>query len=81
MKLNTLLDNDVEIVIVVVIKDNVVESTHLCVGNVKAELLFMELVEKIVPGWVDYDADDVENILSDGYVEYPNGSICITHPE
>ena len=72
---------------VVVIKDSVIDENYLFQGEndeevVKvAEQKFVELCKSHVSNWDEYTADDIANSFDDGYVEFGNGSICVSWPD
>ena len=68
---------------VVVIKDNVIESNFLFTDSEKADKKFKDLAKEYVSDWDTYSEADIDSILDNGYVEFPdsNGSVCISWPE
>lgn len=71
----------VEYVTVVVIRNNVVDESFLFVGPhdmvaASAEGKYRELAQK----WTNHDEATIDGSLEDGYLEWDNGSLCLTWP-
>jgi hypothetical protein len=65
-----------EPVLVVTIKNGVVDEAKLFTDNKKAEECFtLECLNRLA------EKCDMEAHLDDGYYEGSNSSVCITHPE
>lgn len=76
----------IEFVSVIIVKNGVVDENHLFVGQHEdiaknAEDKYLELCRTHVSNFDEYDVDDINNILMDGYCELGTGSICINWPE
>ena len=75
---------------VVIIKDNVVDEAHLFSGKNRArvvkqaEAFFCKKVQELsyaaLGPTAEWDEQDLDDALDDGYVELTNGSVCITWP-
>lgn len=66
---------------VVVIKNGVVDKIHTFLpSEVKeAEEKYAKLCEQNCPVWKEYDDDDKAAATEDGYTEFDNGSVCLSH--
>ncbi|MGH2508138.1 MAG: hypothetical protein ACRDHZ_12145, partial [Ktedonobacteraceae bacterium] len=70
----------------VLIKNAVVEEVFLFTGehdatSKKAEEKFKRLCSRNCPEWNDLTADEIDEVLDDGYYEFAtNNSVCITWP-
>jgi len=68
-----------EIIAVIVNKDNVVENSFAFTDNDKAEAMFVEQVKE-QEGNYQLASDELDEAISDGYWECKNDkTICITH--
>jgi len=73
-------------VTVTVIADGVVEYTRLFIGeretiSTEAEEYFLSVCRERLSNFDEYDKDDIQAILDNGYEEFGNGSICLCWPE
>jgi hypothetical protein len=72
---------------VVLIKEGVVDECVLILGTsreevaAKAEETFFNRCSTRLSNWDDYDSEDREAIIEQGYEEWGTGSICITWPD
>lgn len=77
---------ETENVLVVVIENNAVQESRLFNGEhaevIKlAEKTFLDYANGMVPDFESFSEEDIQGILDEGYVELPNGSICLAWPE
>jgi len=71
-----------EIVNVVVVANNVIETITSFVGEnagTKAEAFFIDTLKNRLSNFDEYTIKDIENILEDGYESFGNGSVCLAH--
>jgi len=67
-----------EIIAIIVNKDNVIENSFAFTDNDKAESMFVDQI--IEQEGEDQASDELNGAISDGYWECSNGkTICITH--
>ena len=67
---------------VVVIKEGVVDTIKVCTDGEHAERVFLDECSTRLSNWDDYDGEDIEAIVEQGYEEYGNdGSICLSWAE
>ena len=63
---------------IVVVKSSVVDEI-IRVPTVDAELRFLDTLAANITNWEDYDAEDREAVLDNGYEKFGNGnSVCLT---
>ena len=74
-----LIETIVELVAVTIVKNNVVDALWIYPNSESAEERFLLECSKRINNWAGYTPDDVDTILDNGYEEFENGSICITH--
>ncbi len=74
-----------EFYLVSINKDNVLENSVLIYSeskganvSAKAEEIFLNECKKIDPKFETLDGDDVEDVLSDGYYEAGNQTVCFS---
>lgn len=69
-----------EYTVVTVIRDNVVDRLSVFTNTEEAELYFLEECASILSNFDEYTYYDKQELLSQGYETFGNGSICIAHP-
>lgn len=62
---------------VIVIQNNVVDRNILCKDGKHAEEVFIHLL-KNTPEFKTFNQQDIDDILSGGFYELENGSICLS---
>ena len=68
-------------ILVVTIKDNVVDEAILYPSPQAAEEAFLTLCARMVPNWDGYKMNEINDLLDNGYADLPNGSIGLVHAE
>lgn len=67
------------------VEHDVIIESYLFIGAdlaiKKAEQKFLELCKETIFNWHEYNIDNIDDMLDNGYVEYENGCICIVWPE
>ncbi len=63
---------------VIVVKNNVVEENVLCRDGKHAEKVFLDKLAERLSNWDEYDQDDIDAVLDNGYEEFGNGSVCLS---
>jgi len=62
---------------VIVVKNQVVDSARICNNRKHAEETFLTECESRLSNWDSYTPEDKEIILDQGYETFGNGSICL----
>jgi hypothetical protein len=65
---------------IVVVKNGLVDEITI-IENGDEERHFLEKCQESVSNWDEFTAEDISNVLSDGYVERVNGTICLAWAE
>lgn len=63
---------------VVVIRDGVVYDHVLCDDSEHAERVFLDKLAERLSNWDEYDADQRQAVLDNGYEEFGSGSVCLS---
>ena len=69
--------------VIVTSDTNVIEENFLFTGfdaTARATTKFLDLCNDYISNWDEYDAEDIDTILDNGYEQFGNGYILISHP-
>ena len=74
---NHILRENMNIPFIVIIRDNVVDTIHQSTPE-KCESDFLGYCSHNLTNWSEYDQEDIDAIVENGYETMGNGSICLT---
>ena len=63
---------------IIVVREGVVSENILCRDAEHAERVFLDKLAECLSNWDEYDQDDRDVILENGYEQFGNGSVCLS---
>jgi hypothetical protein len=63
---------------VIVVKGGVVHENILCENAEHQERVFLDKLAEYLSNWDEYDADDRQAVMDNGYEEFGSGSVCMS---
>ena len=63
---------------VIVVREGVVSENILCRDAEHAERVFLDKLAECLSNWDEYDQDDRDAVLDNGYEQFGNGSVCLS---
>jgi hypothetical protein len=60
------------------VREGIVSENILCRDGEHAERVFLDKLAECLSNWDEYDQDDRDAVLDNGYEQFGNGSVCLS---